>query len=639
MLRKWGSSVRGATFTSAFLLCACAGGSQEAKSPESGDSEAGVGRASEPAAARILKPAKAPSGVVARLRVQNMAQIADSVMEAASIPFDWRSVLEEGRETSVWAAAIDWEGSIEAVLAMNIKRPQKPHGAFSVGVRGIGPVLSLLEQKDIGALEGPGEVFYFEVAGDDCAVGPALGSSPARVVCANSRGSLDLLLPYALRGLPEEKLSDADVHMQLDMKPLVAAYGTELKTFLRWAPAAARSQHQGNRTFDSALSDGAVELAREGGALIDELQRVTIQIRQEAGDFTGTVDVDFKGEVSDVSKILADFESRQNEVPQIFDEIPSTASSAGYSREISGKYSKKWVSIIADLVQGGAEMDGVSRNVSKRLGSVVKQLGPDGQTGVYARGPLVTSKVGGEDILRSAWVLSGTTRSKADIVKLLDDLGFVMASEDLKKMNPETPGFPELKRKNVAIAGAAGATVFEWRLPPELMGLARLFGAQIGSEFEMGDPTDQLKDLQRGLIAVHQVGDATWISWGQTKEELSESFSALTAKDAERLGSLGDLGGVRGEPAVTAGFARLDGLVGMTSFLFPAGLLEDWSGLKAAMPNRANVPVVYSFRVKKGDKTTASWKVHVPAEFTQDLAALGVMLAQKRGVDVKAMNP
>src|SRR5690606_33030128 len=126
-----------------------------------------------------------------------------------------------------------------------------------------------------------------------------------------------------------------------------------------------------------------------------------IQIRQESGDFTGTVDVDFKGEASDVSKILADFESRQKELPQIFDEIPSTASSAGYSREISDKYSKKWVSIIADLIQGGAEMDGVSRNVAKRLGSVVKQLGPDGQTGVYARGPLVTSKVGDEETLRS----------------------------------------------------------------------------------------------------------------------------------------------------------------------------------------------------------------------------------------------
>ncbi len=625
--------------TSAFLLCSCGGARQEANSPDGSDREGGVGRASEPAAPRNLKPAQAPAGVVARFRVQNMAQLADGLMEAASIPFDWRRILEEGRETGVWVAAVDWEGSVEAVAAMNIKQPQRPHGAFSVGVRGIGPVLGLLEQKNVGAVEGPGEVFYFEVSGDNCAVGPALGSSPARVVCANSRSSLDLLLPYALRGLPEERLSSADVHMQFDMEPLRAAYGKELKTFLRWAPAAARSQHQGNRTFDSALSDGAVELSREGSALVDELQRVTVQIDEESGDFTGTVDVDFKGETSDVSKVLLDFEERQKELPAIFDEIPSSASSAGYSREISGKYAKKWVSIVADLIQGGAELDGVSRAVAKRLGSVVKQLGPDGETGVYARGPLVTSGSDGGEGLRSAWVLSGTTRKKADVVKLFDDIGWLLSSQELRKMNPETPAFPELKRKNLAVSGAAGATVFEWNLPPELMGLARLMGAQMDADLEIGDPTEGLKDLESGLIAVHQIGDVTWISWGKTRQELVESFSVLTEKDVERLGSLGDLGGVRGEPAVTAGFARLDALVGMTSFLFPGGLLDDWTGLKAAMPNRASVPVLYSFRVKRAENTTASWRIHVPAEFTQDLAALGVMLAQKRGVDMKTMKP
>lgn len=639
MARKWGSSVRGGAAVSAFVLCACGASQQNTKSPAGEDSSEGVGQDGEPAAPRILKPAAAPSGIVARFRVKNVAGMADSLLEAASTPVDWRRMLEEDTEEFPWAVAVDWGGAIEGVLAMNVKNPQEPHGAFSVGVQGTGPVLSLLEKQDIAALEGPGEVFYFEVSGDDCAVGPALGKSPARVVCSQRRTSLDLLVPYMLRGLPTLHLSDADVHMEFEMEPLRAAYGKELKTLLRWAPAAARSQHQGNRTFDSALSDGAAELAREGTALIDELTRVTLQVEQEAGDFTGTVNLELKGAESDVAKILTDFEARQNTLPDIFDELPSTASAAGYSREISKKYSQKWMSIVADLLRGSAEMEGASQAFSKRLGAVVKQLGPEGTTGVYARGPLVAGKVGKKEGLRSAWVLSGTTRSKDDVVRLLDDVAWLMASSDLKKLAPRTPDLPEVRRKNIQISGAAGATVFEWKLPPELIAVAKLAGAQISSEAEMGDVLDSVQSLETGLIAVHQIGENTWISWGQSKDEIAESFGALTAKDAQKLGSLGDLGGVRSEPAVSAGFSRLDGLVGMASFLFPGEVLDDWPGFKLAMPNRGNVPVLYSFSVTKGSLTTATWKVHVPTEFTRDLVAFGMKAQDKHRAGQKPQTP
>lgn len=636
MMRKWGSSVRGGVAASAFVLCAC-GGSQHGGKSGAGGESTGIGRAGEPAAPRILAPAAAPSGVVARARVKNIAVTVDSLLEVASTPLDWRKMLEKDTEEFPWATAVDWEGAIEAVLAMNVKNPQEPHGAFSVGVRGVGPVLNTLEKGDIAALEGPGEVFYFKVSEDDCAVGPALGGSPARVVCSKNRPSLDLLLPYALRGLPAERLSNADVHMEFEMEPLRAAYGKELKTLLRWAPAAARSQHQGNRTFDSALSDAAAELAREGTLLIDELERVTVQVDEESGDFTGRLNVELRGGESDVAKILADLESRQNILPALFDELPSTASSAGYSREIAKTYSQKWVSILADLLRGGAEMEGASLAFSKRVGSLVKRLGPEGAIGVYARGPLVASKTAKKGGLRSAWVLSGTTRSKDEVVKIFDDVSWLLASPDLKKLSPNIPSFPELKRKNVPIAGAPGAAVFEWKLPPELISVAKLAGAQMTSEVEVGDMMESVQSLETGFIAVHQMGETTWLSWGQTKDEIADSFNALT--DGQRIATLGELGGVRSEPAVSAGFSRLEGLVGMASILFPADVLNEWSGLKSSMPNGGNIPVLYSFRVTNESLTTATWKVHVPSEFIRDLAALGMRVQDKQQAVGKSLSP
>lgn len=639
MLRKRGSLVRSGVAASAFVLCACGGAQKEANAPAGEESAAGAGREAEAAAPRILEPAPAPSGVVAKLRLKNGARMVDSLVKSAGVPANWRQLLEEDAEEFPWAKAVDWEGTMEGVLAMNARNPQEPHSAISVGVRAISPVLSLLEKNAVSALEGPGEVYYFEISGEDCAVGPALGTSPARVVCAPQRTSLDVLLPYALRGLPTEQLSEANLHMEFEMEPLRAAYGQELKTLLRFAPAAARSQHQGNRTFDSALSDGAAELSREGTALIDELQRITVQVSEDSGDFTSTVNVDLKGEASDVAKILLDFAARQDSIPAIFDALPATSSSAGYSREMNKKYSQKWMSIAADLLRGAAEMEGASPAFSKKLGSVIKQLGPVGATGVYGRGPLIPAAGGKNAGLRSAWVLSGTTRKKDDVVRLFDDIAWLISSNDVKKFVKDLPGLPEVKRKNVNIPGAPGAVVYEWKLPPELVAVGKIAGAQLSSEDGITDLLDRIQRMETGMVAVHQIGEHTWLSFGQTKEEIAESFSALTHKDAKPLGTMGSLGGIRSEPAVSSGFSRLDALVGMASFLFPPELLGAWPDLERSLPHQGNVPVKYSFKVEKGSVTTATWNVEVPSEFIQDLGVFADRLKEKQRASLKRLSP
>src|SRR5690606_27637971 len=144
-------------------------------------------------------------------------------------------------------------------------------------------------------------------------------------------------------------------------------YGKELKTYLRWAPAAARTQHVGNATFDRALSDGAIELSREASALIDELQRVTMQVSQSSGSFHTTLNVDLEGRESDAVRILRNFAPRQGTVLPMFDDLPSTASAAGFSREISDELATKWMSILADLAQGSAELEGANGTFAKRL--------------------------------------------------------------------------------------------------------------------------------------------------------------------------------------------------------------------------------------------------------------------------------
>jgi hypothetical protein len=613
----------------ALLLIAC-GGSRS--SADSAADQTPPGQRPEAAAPRVLTPVDAPPGVVARMRVRNMGALLDGAMDAASVPLNWRQLLEQYSAAASYLPVIDWEGSIEGVAAMNVREPVRPHGALSIGVTGIEPVLRVLEDKGLSAIEGPGEVFYFENNSDACAVGPAISGSVARIVCSERRASLDVLLPYALRGLPRETLSPADIFVEFDMEPLRATYGKELKTYLRWAPAAARTQHVGNPTFDRALSDGATELSREAAALIDELRRVTMQVSQESGTFHATLNVELLGRESDTVKVLRNFAARQDGVPQMFDELPSTASAAGFSREISAELATKWMSILADLAHGSVELEGANGVFSKRLGALIRKIGPHGKTSVFARGPLISTLASGQKRVRPAWVLSGTTRSKAEVEGIFDDIVFILSSPELKKLSKTMTDWPKVTRKQMAIAGAPRASVYEWKLPQEMLSAARVLGAPLASEKAGDDLADAFKGWESGLIAVHEYGGNTWISWGSSKDELAESFQALSNPDTQKLASLGDWGGVRGDPAVSAGFSKLDGLVGMASFLFPAGLIDDWESMKRAMPGQGQAPVIYSFSVdSQGEKARATWKLVVPAEFTQDLAALALLMAQREG--------
>jgi hypothetical protein len=124
---------------------------------------------------------------------------------------------------------------------------------------------------------------------------------------------------------------------------------------------------------------------------------------------------------------------------------------------------------------------------------------------------------------------------------------------------------------------------------------------------------------------------ATWMSWGRDKDEIAEAFGILQAKDSQRLGSVGSLSGVRTEPAVSAGFAQVAGILGAFSWAMPPGSLGTWTELKGSMPHRGGVPMTYFLKIKSGRSTEATWEFRLPGEFVQDLAAAGASAAQRVG--------
>jgi hypothetical protein len=92
---------------------------------------------------------------------------------------------------------------------------------------------------------------------------------------------------------------------------------------------------------------------------------------------------------------------------------------------------------------------------------------------------------------------------------------------------------------------------------------------------------------------------------------------------------------VRTESAVSAGFAKLDGLFASLAWLAPPELATKWSGLVRATPHRGQVPLLYFARVRDGERVEAVSEVYIPVEMTRDLATLVVMVAAELGLDDK----
>ncbi len=609
-----------------FGLSGCGGSGKPAESPErpSGTSEAG----SAPLPA--LEPAPPPPGVVAKLRIKNPKALIDGALSAAALPVDWRSLLEDSVQGRKIFEVFDVEGSLDFAMGMNDHRPERPYVMGSVGVRSVDAVLHLLEKENRRVESGPSGVYFFTFDAQSCAVGRAISGSPARVVCGRTNRDLSHFLAYALRGLPAEELSPADVHFEFDMRPVRARYGEELKRLRLLSSVGARQLHVGNPKFDRALTDAATGLADELGALVNDTETFRLQVFQDEGSFRSVMSLRFAAESSFVAHTFSELGSRQAEAPALFDTLPATASAASYSRESQPEVFARMMNILADLASGRAEAEGLSPALSERIRRLVLVFGPTGGQNVFGVGPLTAIKVDKETTLAPAWTAFGTSRTKADMVRALDDLSFLLSSREFKKVLDTDKDLPTLVKVGGGLPGVKGAEVYRWTIPALPSDLTQnlsqsLSGATSGAA---GRALDREK---LGFVAVTEVAGQTWMAWGLKKEQLTETFGALTSKDSQRLSDLGSLSGVRSEPAVSAGYFLLDSLVGFASDMLPPEFVERYSGLLRATPGAGKTPAVYFLKVNRSQGIEATWELRVPKEFIQDAAALVTMAAVEVG--------
>src|SRR5690606_25383838 len=123
----------------------------------------------------------------------------------------------------------------------------------------------------------------------------------------------------------------------------------------------------------------------------------------------------FDGEASTLVQSLRVQNKQQASAPELFTQLPSSAASGFYMRELPAETLDVWISIVSDLVGGYAEYRGASVEFGKRLAQVVRHVSPQGRTHVQASGPLVSTTEKGSPVVRPTWTLFGTTTKKAEL--------------------------------------------------------------------------------------------------------------------------------------------------------------------------------------------------------------------------------
>lgn len=608
---------RGA-FVLGLLLLSCSKKPASAPNAEAsaGDQKAGAA-ATEAEDTTPLEPAPAPSGVFLRARIKSPGGLLTAIGDAASSPFDWRSLLAtaDAESRRVVEKVIDLDGPVEALVALHPVSGQEPMAVVSVSARGVRAALQGLDAEGIDTRQGPEGIHYFQLSDDECALGRSLGRSPARIVCADRAESLDSLLPYALRGFPAEALGDSEVALRVVAEPLQKQYGKQLRGLRLLGSVAARQLHRDSPRVDAAISDAVLGLVDEVISVGEDVQKLDFDLWDRQGAFESDLVLTLTGKSSWLVNTSRQWAGAQGPAPELARQLPAEATFVGYFRQPPKKTTDRLAHVIGELGAGTLEAEGVSRATADRLARSLALVFAADRTVAYATGPLR------EGAKRVAWSLIGVDQERKDVLEIIDGFAAVIADKQFAKIDIEQGHRPEFRRKNMKLTSGPSAVVYEWRLPETVVSALERGTQELVEEGVHAADAGGVEQFERGYLAVMSVGGVTWVSVSTDQTGLVDSFAKVQG-DLPRLASSREFAGFVEEPALAANAVRLAGFVDQLAPVLTSEALQTSRSALASAPHRGAFPMTSFVSVTAGETTELRWRGRVPDEFVTDAAAL-----------------
>ncbi len=515
-----------------------------------------------PEVVSVPTPVAAPRDLVGLVRVKNPALLLDTLTDWARLPLAWRTLAESRFPGLTEVAALDAPLDALALLAPpSGKALDAPLAALSLGLKSLARAVQHARDQgqDVERIP-PGLYQLGGIFGHPCAMGPALGAAPARLVCGDAEQGLQALLPYASRGLPLEQLSNSDIHLELRAEPLRRRYGEQLERLSALAPLAMSQLSQDNPIFDRALGDAVHGMTDEALAIVQDLDK--LRIDATASSQRSTVEVEFgigfRSKSSWLAQVADDVVASQAKAPTLFWRLPKDASSASFRYRGSSRGREALQATLSALAEGFTDHEGLPESLRKDLGSLIKlSFAFDPALMVSASGELAPS-LGAEfgtgsldTVLRSQlkWSVIGiqapATASKEGL-GLLARLVNHASLKALAKKNSLDPKWLPRAKLRAAPSLAPGAEQMQLLLPAGLLDKAN----------------SKLKHKDFSLfVAVVPEGEITWIFTGPSEAVIRDRVKSLL-KGSGTLAERTDLELLKTETAYSGGFVQARSVLG-----------------------------------------------------------------------------
>jgi hypothetical protein len=598
-----------------------------------------------------LSPIAAPKNTVAVGRWSNVAATFKTVEKLGKLPFQLQSVLEKELGDKDLMATLKLDASVDAALMIDGSSPvdqPKPMGVLSLPLKDMKEALALANRAGKPVSLRPGVFRLGRNRDFVCDLSVSVGDAPARLLCSENERDLDALVPWMTRGLPTEKFSGSDLHLELRAEGLRQRYKAELDQFGPVLPGLVTQQLNDVGVRNAALQELLVEMAADGPKFVADLDSLSMDIRLdgEKSEIISSGAIRFKSTSSWGARFMTHRNDKAGPPPAIFWMIPKDSNSASFNRGSDPKFfsgvREALSSGVRDLLAG--KLDGSDvQNISELLAKVPLV---DAQAIVAARGLLPEEASRAvkpadfkpADAIRESqnklrnlmgWSLLGIeSRSDAysDWLKLLVKTynNRSLQRTIQKGLGSKSRNLPTVKSVPAPKGSPAGTLAVEFAIPITSKDVWSTYNRLHDNREH---PRAEAKGSLSFVVALAPDGNRTWIGISADPKALGERL-AVVKEGAPREGTLAsrsDLDALKNGTATNGGFVSISGvtgsITGSLSSAFSARERRMVEQVIGSMPNKGATPILITTTGTTDAAPVNSVQVRVQKGSVDDLVA------------------
>lgn len=602
-----------------------------------------------------LSPVAAPKTTVFVARWLNADTSFKTIEKLGKLPIPIKAMLEKGEKGKELVALLKLDSPIDAVAMIDPSSSPdnpKPMAAFSLPLRDMKEALAAVSRKEKPTQLRPGIYRLRREENLACDLSVSVGDAPARVICSQDDRDLDALVPWMTRSLPNEKLGEADLHVELRAEGLRQRYKEELEQYGPALPELATKALQEAGIKHQGLLNLVANMAGDAPKLVADIDTFSLDFRLEGetSEITTVGSVHLKSTNSWVSRVLTQRNDKAGPPPAIFWQAPKDSDSVSFNRGSDPKFfdgvRETLSSGVAELLSG--KLDGADvRNISD-LFTKVPLIDP--QAVVIARGHLTNATKEKEikkgeykpaDAIQDTqnqvrnfigWSLVGIETKSDAYADWLKNLVKAYNSRTLqgtikKEMGKDKP-IPTAKIVAAPPGAPKGTLAVEFAISISSKDIWYSHGRRHDYREH---PKKDAKGILSFLVTISPDGNRTWIGVSADSKSLGSHLAAVKdgAPKEGTIASRPGLDELKNSSLIGGGFLALGGFLdtanGSFSDFLSRGERRRLKKVLSILPNKGDTPILLMATGTTGPSPTNRVEVHLQKGSVDDLASMIVM--------------